>query len=199
MKKLTVSLILLAVFAFGAAAQENSFNKSVSLSIGGVTGLDARGLFSTYSNPYSLSGIYEPTWDSPIYMPVVGLDGDWILGRRIGVSLSLSYSALKAEKFNMDSESLGFSKARQVCLVPGIKAYWANRERFKLYSGFDIGAEALWIIDGDKPSFNMGVAWDLVPIGFRFKFIDNFGLYVFVETMTGRRVLGSRFGVGFAF
>lgn len=199
MKKLSFSILLLAVFAFGAAAQEKSFNKSVSLSIGGVTGLDARGLFSNTYDPYSLSGIYEPTWESPTYLPVFGLDGDWILGRWIGVSLSLSYSALMAEKVEMTGESLGSSKARQLCLVPGIKAYWVNRERLKLYSGLDLGAEALWIADGGKPAFNMGVAWDLVPIGARFKFIDNYGLYLFMEAMTGRRVIGSRFGVGFAF
>ena len=199
MKKLSISLLLLAVFTLGAAAQEKSFNKSVSISLGGEPTLVSENPFSNNYNPYSLAGIYEPTWDSPTYLPVFGLDGDWILGRWIGISLSLSYTALKAEKLDLNSESLGWSKARQIFLVPGIKAYWANRERFKLYSGLDLGAEARWIIDDGKPDFSIAAAWDIVPIGVRFKFIDDFGLYIFVEGMTGRRVLGSRFGVGFAF
>lgn len=202
MKKLAFILILLAGFAFGAAAQENSFNKSVSFSIGGVTGMDADGLFINSYDPYSLAGIYEPTWSDVSYLPVFSLDGDWILGRWIDVSLSLSYSSMKAEKQKLEGntiKSFGYSKALQLCLVPGIKVLWANQERFKLYSGFDIGAEARWIIDDGKPDFNLGAAWDLVPIGARFKFIDNYGLYTFTEGMIGRRVLGVRFGFGFAF
>ena len=202
MKKLVVSLILLAGFAFGAAAQENAFNKSVSLSIGGVTGLDADGLFINNYDPYSLAGIYEPTWSEPIYLPVFGLDGDWIFGRWIGVSLSLSYSSMKAEKQQLEGDvrnTVGYSKVQQLCLVPGVKVFWANRERFKLYSGFDAGVEARWVTDDGKTALNLGAAWDVLPLGARFKFIDNFGLYAFMESMVGRRILGARFGIGFAF
>ena len=200
MKKLALSLLLLAGFAFVAAAQEDFFNKSVSISIGGVTGLDARGMFQDNSNPYTLAGTYEPTWSTPTYYPVVALDGDWILGRRIGVSLSLSYSSLKAEKLDgVTRNSLGYSFARQLSLVPGIKLYWVNRERFKLYSGADIGAEACWISEEGKPELKFGAAWDILPIGARFKFLDGFGLYVFAESMFGTRLIGSRFGVGYAF
>ena len=199
MKKLLVSLLLSAVFALAASAQDNSFNKSVSLSIGGMTGLEAEGFFINNEDPYSLTGIYEPRWDNVIDLPVFGLDGDWILGRWIGLSLSLSYSGIKAEKIDMSEGSMGFSQVRQLCLVPGFKAYWANRERFKLYSGFDIGAQARWMKDEGKTSFGISPAWDFVPIGARFKFLDGFGLFAFAELMTGRRVLGTRFGVGFAF
>ncbi|MCR5561573.1 MAG: hypothetical protein K6F58_07145 [Bacteroidales bacterium] len=200
MKKLAFSLVLLAGFALGAAAQENAFNRSVSLSLGGVTGLDARGLFQDNSNPYTLSGVYEPTWSNPIYYPVVSLDGDWILSRRIGISLSLSYSSLKAEKLDgVTRESMGFSYARQLCLVPGFRVYWANKERFKLYSGAGIGAELCWITEEGKPERKFGATWDILPLGVRFKLLDGFGLYVFGEGMFGTRLIGYRLGVGYAF
>jgi len=200
MKKIIISIVALLGICLASSAQDSSFNKSLSLSFGGASGLQSEGFFSATDDPYTLSGIYEPTYSYHSYMPTWSLDGDYIFGRWFGASLSLSWSAMYAQKLDgVNRNIIGDCSVNALYLVPGVKVYWTNRERFKFYSGLDAGAVGYFINDDDDSRFKLAPCLDIVPVGLRFKYVDGFGLFSFAELIMGNRMIGGRFGIGFAF
>ncbi len=200
MKKLFFILALSFGLCIAAGAQTTGDGIGFSFSMGGPGDTRWSDLFpSDYSN-YTLAGIYGPKYSDESYSPVLSVGSDFILGRRIGLYFDLAWTALSATKLDgVLEDELGKCSVNLFYALPGIKFYWSNKPRFKLYSGAGIGAMGTLVNDCGNSRFDIGLASELIPLGFRFRLLDDKGFYFHMDSMAGRRIGGVRVGVGYAF
>lgn len=201
MKKQVLTILVLLICGIGAQAQDLLFKKGISLCIGGMSALDIENPFPSSEDPYSLSGIYEPTYSHyHASYPVFSACGEFILSRWIGVGADLSWSRFSKEKLSGVTRTfIGEVRYSGIYLMPSVRVYWLNNDRFKLYSGFYAGALAKFINDSGASSFKMGFAYELVPIGIRISISGKGRVYGMVESNVGNRIDGGRMGIGISF
>ena len=200
MKKMFFILALSLGMCMAAGAQTSGDGIGFSFTIGGPGTTRWSDLFpSDYSN-YTLAGIYGPKYSEETHAPVLSAGSDFILGRRIGLYFDLAWTSLGATKLDgVLEDELGKCSVNLFYALPGIKVYWANKARFKLYSGVGIGAMGTLVNDCGDTSFDIGLASELIPLGFRFRLLDDRGFYFLMDSLAGRRISGVRVGVGYAF
>ena len=130
-------MLLLALSA-GLSAQAQDFTRKggISVNIGGEPALAGFNYDNSTADSQSLSGIYEPYTTSPVYSPLVSLTGEYILGRLFGIGADLCWTSYTINKFNgVTRKDLGETTVNGVIFMPSVRAYWLNRDKFKLYSG----------------------------------------------------------------
>lgn len=205
MKKTIFIFLLLASSGLYARAQELKHTKGISLNVGvsSTLGLYYQDHYQHYSSsdPYSLSGIYEPTYEiSSTEYPVFSLSGEYIVNKWLGVGVDMTYSTLSVEKLSGVSRmNIGEISVKGIYLMPSVRGYWVNKERFKLYSGLYTGAMVMFAKELENSSPKLNFSIEVLPIGMRFSIAGNGKFYGVVENLVGSRMLGCRVGLGMGF
>lgn len=203
MKKLFVSLFLLLGICVLAGAQDTTPARKVSIysAIGLVSGQDMTEFFPDKSSAYTLAGVYEPNYTYNVGTPVFCVGAGMMLGKRFSLDVDLSWNVVSAEASDgVTRDYLGNCDIMSGSIMPGLKYYWAIGKNGMFYSGFDIGATALFISDyNGASSFKLKTGFDFIPIGLRFNIVRDSGLYLFGESMIGSRVTGICAGIGCSF
>lgn len=200
MKKLFFIIALSLGMAVAAGAQTSKSDISINISLGGFNSVVWSDFFPSDENYYTLAGIYGPQYADETYTPVISIGSDLILGRRIGLYFDLAWSALSATKQDgILGDEIGKCSVNSFYAIPGVKIYWGNRPRFKLYSGVGAGAAGRLINDCGASAFDVDFAAELIPLGGRFRILDDYGFYFFLDSVVGSRLSGARVGIGYAF
>ena len=200
MKKLFFILALSLGMAVAAGAQTTGDGIGFSLSIGGASSTIWSDIFPSEDNYYTLAGIYGPKYSDETFAPVLSVGSDFILGGRLGIYFDLAWTTMSATKTDgVLGDELGKCNVNMFYALPGIKMYWANKPRFKLYSGVGLGASGTLVNDCGDSRFDIGLASELIPLGFRFRLLDDKGFFFHMDSMAGRRISGVQVGIGYAF
>ena len=200
MKKLFFILALSLGMTVVAGAQTTGDGIGFSISMGGPGSTTWSDVFPSDDNYYTLAGIYGPKYSDETYSPVLSVGSDFILGRRLGLYFDLAWTMLSATKVDgVLGDEIGRCSVNAFYALPGIKLYWANKPRFKLYSGVGFGASGTLVNDCGDSRFDIDLASELIPLGFRFRVLDDKGFFFYMDSMAGRRISGVRVGVGYAF
>ena len=191
-------MLLLALSA-GLSAQAQDFTRKggISVNIGGEPALAGFNYDNSTADSQSLSGIYEPYTTSPVYSPLVSLTGEYILGRLFGIGADLCWTSYTINKFNgVTRKDLGETTVNGVIFMPSVRAYWLNRDKFKLYSGLYGGGSASFSEEADT-SFKPEI--EVIYLGLRFSIYGKGRIYGMVETGFGTVMNGARLGIGLGF
>lgn len=205
MKKPVLIFLLLLSLGLFARAQESNLTKNISFSAGysSTLGFHYRNHYQqySYSDPHSLSGTYDPTYSvSSDEFPVFSLSGEYLVAKRLGVGIDITYSTLSLEKLSGISRmTIGSANLTGLYIMPSVRGYWINGERFKLYSGFYVGAVVLLPQGLDNASAKVDFSIETIPIGMRFYLGRERKFYVLLENLAGTRMLGTRTGFGISF
>lgn len=194
--------MLLAITAvLSAGAQDFTRKGGISVNIGGEPALAGFNYYqNNTSDSNSLSGIYEPFTTEPGYAPMVSLTGEYILGRLLGLGADLCWTSYSVAKYNgVTRKNLGEVTVNGITFMPSVRAYWLNRDRFKLYSGLYGGVTASFSDDPGSSPASYKPAFEVVYLGIRVSIFGKGRIYGMAETMVGNVLNGGRFGIGIGF
>ena len=202
-KYIFIFIIMLPCFTAQAQkqAQKEGRRTSLTLSAGVASEMYGSDMLYSGSNPYSLSGIYEPAYsDYENVSSVFSLSGEYFLNNWVTLGGDLSWAMLTKEILaGVTRKPMGEASIHGLYIMPSVKLYWISKERIKFFSGLYTGGLLKFSNAEDGDRFKFNYALDFAPVGMRVSLAGRGKVFATAETFIGTRLNGFRIGIGMAF